>query len=111
MTLFDTGLARATDPDTSRTAAAAMSSPAVDLCQRVEWAISEIHRTNGREGATAYEVMMRLAYTGYGPAQNSIARRCTTLHRAGRIVDVGLRRRGSSPQPLICWFPASEVAP
>lgn len=107
LTLFGDPTARATDPDTSRDAAESMKPYAGDECRRVLTAIVAIE-TYGGEGATAHDIVMRLAYSGRAPQQNCVARRCTDLRAAGLIEDTGDRRPGGSGRPLIVWHTTDE---
>lgn len=94
--------ARATDPDTSKTAAEVVDNRVTEQCLQVLWALVQCE-THGGHGATAHEVVLRLAYGGRAPQQNVAARRLTTLQRVGLVRDTGDRRPGSSPAPLIVW--------
>ncbi|HEU5085699.1 MAG TPA: hypothetical protein VFU14_20325 [Acidimicrobiales bacterium] len=96
---------RFADPDTSREAARTVDVHRSEDCKQVMAAVVEIHRTNWGHGATAHDIVMRLAYTGLAPAQNVVAARCTDLHRAGKLADTGDRRVGGSNRRLIVWAP------
>ena len=102
-TLFDDQLrVRASDPDTSRDAAEAIRPVLGQECQRVLRAVKLLGGT-----ATAYEVAGHLAAEGHHRDQNCIARRCTDLRDAGRLVDTGQRRPGRSGRALIVWAATS----
>lgn len=96
-------LVRATDPETSHAAAESIV-PALGAQRRqVLWALVECERHGGMTGATAAEIVMRLAYTGAAPQQSVVARRLTDLRDLGLVVDSGETRPGTSARQLIAW--------
>lgn len=100
--------ARVTDPPTSHAAAESMQGPPLsDQQALVLRTLVECDRTGGyqHDGATAHEIVMRLAYTGHAPQQSVVARRLTDLRDAGLIVDSGRTRPGASNRQLIVWQP------
>lgn len=108
MSLFDAiEHVRATDPDTSRDAALSIRECVGDQCRLVLTSLLEAERRSGR-GATAHEIVMRLAYTGRAPQQSVVARRLTDLRNAGLIEDTGERRPGGSGRNLIVWASTTE---
>lgn len=106
-TLFDAPLpdpVRPGDPDTSHAAAASIADGLSAQRRSVYDALRDVERHNPhRAGGTAYEIQLRLAYTGHAPQQSVIARRLTDLRDLGFVVDTGQRRPGSSGRQLICW--------
>jgi hypothetical protein len=96
--------ARGSDPDTSHTAGEAAREFEGFEGRRVMATLIELeHR--GADGATAHDIVMRLAYSGHAPQQNCVARRFTTLHKNGHVIDTGLRRKANrrGAQPGIVW--------
>lgn len=95
---------RHSDPKPARAAAESMSGPVLSgQRHRVLWALNDCIR-HGLNGATAHDVVMRLAYEpGGAPQQSVIAKRCSELREAGLIVDTGRTRRGSSHRELTVW--------
>jgi len=93
---------RASDPDTSRDGVPTIS--AQNEWQRYcMWALVDLEN-HGSVGATVHELATRLAYLGKRvPAENSLARRLTDLHRGGFIVDSTLRRPGGAGRDQIVW--------
>lgn len=87
--------ARATDPSPSRAAADKGDSfgPATE---RVLRALVNVEAHNRhRVGATAAEVLMRMAYDAdLAPDRNGVSRRLTSLMRRGYVRDTGERRDG-----------------
>jgi hypothetical protein len=100
--LFSTPRARRTDPPTSKAAAEAIAPALGEQMRRVLWAVCEMERT-GSLGATAHEIVMRLAYTGNAPQQSVVARRLTDLRDRGLVTDSGWTREGASARQLIAW--------
>lgn len=102
-TLFDAAV-RATDPDTSHQAAASMAgAPVSGQRLRVLTAIDEFERRNPhRNGATAADVVMVMAYSGHAPQQSVVARRCTDLRELGLITEAGTRP-GTTGRQLTVW--------
>jgi hypothetical protein len=95
---------RATDPDTSHTAAVSMTPTALRKEQaRVLWALDQIERNEPGIGATAHDLTMRLAYTGRAPQQNCVVKRCGELKELGFARDTGAKRPGGSGRPQIVW--------
>lgn len=96
---------RASDPPTSKAAAESLPAPVLSVQRHaVLAAVEAIERFNPHKvGATAYEVMARMAFTGHGPAQNIVARRLTDLRELGFVEDSGVTRPGGSNRPLVAW--------
>ncbi len=85
-TLFDApAVARNTDPATSHAAAASLPAEVLSTQRRaVLAAVDEVSRFNPhRPGATAYEAMCRMAYSGQAPQMNVVARRLRDLGDLG----------------------------
>lgn len=85
-TLFDAPASvRNTDPGTSHEAAASLPAEVLsDQRRAVLTAVADVDRFNPhRPGATAYEVMCRMAYTGKAPQMNVVARRLRDLGDLG----------------------------
>ena len=95
---------RPSDPDTSHAAAASIA-PVLSAQRRdVLAAAAAVADANPhRTGATAAEIVMRLAYTGRAPQQSVVARRLSDLRDLGLVVDSGARRPGTSARALIAW--------
>lgn len=100
---------RRSDPKAAKAAAESMSGPVLSgQRHRVLWALDDCIR-HGLPGASAHDVMMRLAYEpGGAPQQSVIAKRCSELRDAGLIVDTGETRRGSSHRELTVWTLTDE---
>jgi hypothetical protein len=88
-TLFDAA-ARSSDPATSHAAATLdRSSLRLQTLEQIRLLVAA-----GCDGATCHEVTRGLAQRGAVHAENSIARRITSLRKAGLIVDTGRTRPG-----------------
>lgn len=87
--------ARATDPDTSVDAAASMTLSVRNVeCQRA----FDVIAGAGEYGATVPEIIAQTHND-----RGNTSRRVTDLCRAGRIVDSGRRRLGTSGRSCIVW--------
>ncbi len=95
---------RTSDPDTAKAAGDAAKEWTGDLARAVLTAVVEMER-HADHGATAADVVMRLAYTGRAPQQNSVSRRFTSLLRHGFVCDSGERKPSSRRHghSLIVW--------
>lgn len=92
------------DPDTSKQAGDAAKEWTGDLARAVLLCIVELEQ-HADHGATANDIVMRLAYTGEAPQQNSVSRRLTSLQRHGYVADGGERKPSTRRHghPLIVW--------
>jgi len=110
-TLFDAPAAvRNTDPATSHAAAASLPAEVLsDQRRAVLSAVADVDRFNPhRPGATAYEVMCRMSYSGHAPQMNVVARRLRDLGDLGlaEIPEVDGRpmtRQGGSGRRQQVW--------
>lgn len=102
-------MARRSDPATSHAAAESMT-PEVLSKQRTQvlWAACDVHRRNGAAGATAWDVVRRLSFTGHAPQQSVVARRLDDLEVLGLVERTELTRPGSSSRHLMVWVPTAE---
>lgn len=86
-------LVRTTDPEPSRDGA--KPEPLGHEAVRVLRALVELERTcPHRVGATAPELMMRMAFDGLAPDRNCVSRRLTSLVRHGFAVVADEKRDG-----------------
>lgn len=95
---------RRTDRDTAKQAGDAAGEWEGELGRRVLATLIELER-HSASGATAHDIVMRLAFSGDAPEQNSVSRRLTSLMRHGHVVDSGERKPSARRHghPLVVW--------
>lgn len=96
---------RRNDRPTSVAAAKAQKPGLTDKRLQILRGLLEVDRTSHGQGATAYELMLHLAYSGHAPAQNIVVKVLGDLRSMGLAFEPGDTRMGGAGKQLIVFRP------